>query len=74
MAEATLRQQIHERVNSLPEDKLSAVMSIISSITDDGFERNLEVIECELMSEEVMLRELNTPEEDKIWQHLNDGT
>ncbi len=68
------REEIHRRVDSLPQDKLPFLGDILALISGEVLTScSPEVLECVLMSGSALAPELNTPEEDEAWTFLNEG-
>ncbi len=71
---STTREEIQRQIDSLPDEKLSAVKDILELIGGDLLTSgSLEVWECALMSSSALGKKLNTPEEDDAWRDFNEG-
>ncbi len=64
-------EEIDSKLQTLSEDKLTAVYHFVSYLADTDFEMS-DVSAKELMfaSENLIAKDWNTPEEDKAWADL----
>ncbi|MCW5851999.1 MAG: DUF2281 domain-containing protein [Anaerolineae bacterium] len=73
--QAVTIDQIEERLQQLPAEKLAVVYDFVSYLLErekvglvDGSDDS--AIQTMIASEEVLARDWNTPEEDEAWAHL----
>lgn len=70
-AEAEIRRQRE----ILSREKQLAAEDVLALLSGDILKGSrLEVLECALMSGSALGKELNTPEEDEAWAHMNPET
>jgi hypothetical protein len=63
------------QAEALSREKLLATRDVLGLLSGDVLESSrLEVLECALMSGSALGKELNTPEEDEAWAHINPET
>ena len=63
------REEIHALINHLSDDELIAVRDFLGLLREHG-RLKPDTLECVLLSQSVLRRELDTPEEDEAWRHL----
>jgi len=56
-------------INHLSDDELLAVRDFLDLLRERG-RLKPDTLECVLLSQSVLKRELDTPEEDEAWRHL----
>ncbi|MFC1834235.1 DUF2281 domain-containing protein [Thermodesulfobacteriota bacterium] len=67
--ETVNREKIYERIKALTDEDLAAVETFLSHLAESkDFGR--ESLECVLLSQSTLRRELDTPEEDEAWRYL----
>jgi len=68
-SETVDRDEIHMLINHLSDDELLAVRDFLDLLRERG-RLKPDTLECVLLSQSVLKRELDTPEEDEAWRHL----
>ena len=73
--QAVTIDQIEERLQQLPAEKLAVVYDFVSYLLEREEVRLVHgsddsAIQTMIASEEVLARDWNTPEEDEAWAHL----
>ncbi len=64
-------EEIDSKLQTLSEDKLTAVYHFVSYLADVDLEMSdTSAMEAALLSEKSLARDWDTPEEDEAWSHL----
>jgi len=64
-------EEIDNKLQTLSEDKLTAVYHFVSYLADTDLEMSdISAMETALLSEKSLARDWDTPEEDEAWSHL----
>jgi hypothetical protein len=69
--EPVSRDEIQEKIRELPDEQLAIVNDFLL-LREDRAEATSDAIQCMLVSQSVLRREVDNAEEDEAWHYLSE--